>query len=188
VVALLGAAVRYAAALFLLYAAAQKVVAPRSLRHTLTALRLPAAGVVAVVVPGLEITAAVGLVVAPHSVVVATLVAGLGLAFAGAGLVALRRGEPIRCACFGESDEATLGTRQLVALPVWLAVAAVGRYAPDWGTPGLPQVTAVGLVLAALVTARSLVPSALRNHAYLKVMESQARYQTPGDAVTLETP
>jgi hypothetical protein len=178
VFALFGAATRYAAALVLLYAAAQKLAGPRSFRQTLTALRVPRVAVLAVLVPLVEIAATVCLVVLPDSIVTAVLVAGLGAAFACAGFVALRRGEHIRCACYGRSSEADLGLRQLVALPVWFAVAAICLYAPVLGSPGAAQVALVAVALAAAVTVRHLLPAAQRNRSYLNVLRSQAQYKT----------
>jgi len=174
VVELLGAAVRFAAALFLLYVAAQKLVAPRPFRQTLTQLRVPAVAAVAALVPLAEIAAAVGLVAAPRSAVSALLVGGLGVAFAGAALEAMRRGERIRCACYGRSGDAALGPRQLVALPVWLAVAAVAWFTPAGFTAGIPHVAVVTLGLALVVAVREVLPPLRRNWSYHNVLVEQS--------------
>ena len=52
-------------------------------------------------------------------------VAGLGLIFAYAGARAIRRGADVRCACYGDlSGTARLGRRQILAVPLWLGLAA----------------------------------------------------------------
>ena len=169
----LGTVVRFAAAGLLLYAAARKLASPRAFRTTLADLRVPVAATAAYLVPLVEIVAAVALVVVPRQVFTAVVVAGLGLSFAGAAAVALRRGESIRCACYGESGDANLGARQIAALPAWLAVAAIALTAPDGSTSELRFVAALALVLALFVAARTLYPLARRNWSYLKVMEKQ---------------
>jgi hypothetical protein len=173
----IGALVRYAAALLLLYAGAQKLSAPRSFRQTLVALRVPMAAVVAVVVPAVEIMTSVGLTAAPGSIGTAILVAALGSAFGMAGVVALRRGETIRCACFGGSGESTLGLRQVWAAPLWLGVAAASLLTPHGAGAGLPYVAAVALATATWVIWRSLFPAARRARSYLNVMRTQAQHK-----------
>jgi hypothetical protein len=174
VVELLGAAVRYAAALFLLYVAAQKLAAPRPFRETLMQLRVPVVTTVAALVPLAEVAAAVCLVAAPRSVVSILLVGGLGIAFAGAALVAMRRGERIRCACYGRSGDAHLGPRQLVAVPVWLAVAAVGWFAPAGWSAGVPHVAVLTLGLGLAVAVLQVLPPLRRNWTYHNVLVEQS--------------
>jgi hypothetical protein len=174
VVELLGAAVRYAAALFLLYVAAQKLVAPRPFRQTLTQLRVPAVVTVAALVPLAEVAAAIGLVAVPQSAVSALLVGGLGAAFAGAGLVAMRRGGRIRCACYGRSGDTALGPRQLATLPVWLAVAAVAWFTPAGWSAGIPHVAVVTLGLGLVVAVREVLPPLRRNWTYHNVLVEQS--------------
>jgi hypothetical protein len=177
VIALLGAAARFAAALLLVYAACGKLAAPRSFRLTLTALRMPGPKVIGAVVPVVELGAAVALCIAPNAAVTALLVAGVGTTFAAAGLLALVRGERIRCACYGQSGDAQLGRPQLIAWPLWLAVAGSGLFLPASGPTGAPLVAATLLAVAVAVAAVRLRPLAQRNHSYLAVLESQAKYQ-----------
>jgi methylamine utilization protein MauE len=170
---LLGVVVRYAAAALLLYAGARKIAAPLPFRQTLDALRLPAAGVLVLVVPVLEIAAAAALVAMPRSIATTVVVAGLGAAFAGAALLALHRDERIRCACYGHAGDGELGWRQLVALPVWLGVAVASLVLPAGSVSGLPQVTALALAVGGYVAVRELMAPAQRNRSYLKVLEKQ---------------
>ena len=170
---LLGAVVRYATAVLLLYAGARKIAAPQPFRQTLDALRLPAADVLVLVVPVVEIAAGAALVASPRSVATTVVVAGLGAAFAGAALLALHRGERIRCACYGPGGDGELGWRQLVALPAWLGVAVASLLLPAGSVSGLPQVTALALTVGGYVTVRELMAPAQRNRSYLKVLEEQ---------------
>ncbi|MFI6458342.1 MauE/DoxX family redox-associated membrane protein, partial [Streptosporangium amethystogenes] len=88
-----------------------------------------------------------GLAVAPFATWPRVLIALLALAFAGAGIRALGSGEKIKCGCFGNSG-AVLGWRQLLYLPLWLALAALAQAGPPaWtGEEGL-----LGLAVALLV-------------------------------------
>ncbi|GII95828.1 MauE/DoxX family redox-associated membrane protein [Sinosporangium siamense] len=178
----LGVAVRLAAALLLMYAAAQKLAVPRPFRQTLEALRVPAVRAVALLVPAAETAAAVGLLAAPGNPLTGTLVAGLGFSFAGAALVAMRRGESIRCACYGQEGESDLGVRQLVALPLWLGVAAVSMLVPPGEAVGVPLVAAAATALAVFAALRTLLVPALRNRSYLKTMESLSRRPAEDEA------
>ncbi|GAA1704935.1 MauE/DoxX family redox-associated membrane protein [Fodinicola feengrottensis] len=171
-IALLDVALRFGAALVLLYAATQKLAAPRPFRQTLQALRVPFAAAVAIVVPLVEIAAAIGLTVAPGGS--AALVAALGFAFAGAAVVAMSRGERIRCACYGSTGDATLGWRQLAALPLWLVVALDSFLAPDHAWSGIGQFAGLTLALAVVVAGTQLLAPMLRNRAYLRVLQTQA--------------
>jgi hypothetical protein len=137
---------------------------------------MPAVGILTTAVPLIELVAATNLVVFPRAAATTVLISGLGLAFASAGAVALWRGGAIRCACYGQS-ETNLGTRQLLALPVWFAVAAVSRVVPEPRQSGVAQMTMIALILAISMAAMLLLPLALRNRSYLNVMETQARYQ-----------
>ncbi|MGO4756223.1 MauE/DoxX family redox-associated membrane protein, partial [Streptomyces sp. 2MCAF27] len=64
----LNAVVRMMAALLLIYAAAQKLAAPRSFRSTLTALRTPRVVLVSAGVPVLELAAGFSLLSTPRFV------------------------------------------------------------------------------------------------------------------------
>jgi hypothetical protein len=66
-----------------------------------------------------------GLAFCPQSVCTQIGVMTLGATFASAGLVALRREEPILCNCFGSGLNGRLGHRQVIALVPWLAGTAI---------------------------------------------------------------
>ncbi|HMJ74741.1 MAG TPA: MauE/DoxX family redox-associated membrane protein [Iamia sp.] len=151
----LATAVQLAAAGTLLVAAAAKAAAPGRVATTISAIGLrPAAALHAVLVTA-EAGAALALVLAPGALATRALVLALGLSFAGAGLVAHRRGTSITCACFGGRDGRPLGLRQVVALPGWVVAALVPAASPLSGADGLLALTAVaagsGVVLAAPV-------------------------------------
>jgi hypothetical protein len=113
-------------------------------------------------------------VAVPRSFVSVLLVGGLGVVFAGAALVAMRRGERIRCACYGRSGDAYLGARQFAALPIWLAVAAVGWFAPAGWSAGIPHVAVLTIGLALLVAVLEVLPPLRRNWTYHNVLVEQA--------------
>lgn len=165
----LNAAVRVAAAALLIYAAARKLASPRSFRLTLTALRVPRVKVVSAGVPVVELAAGFMLLSAPRFVLTASLVTGVGVAFAVAGALALSRGTRVKCACFGGADGRELGVRQIVMLPLWSGVAALAWWAPD-GSPAGPEL-GIGVMLAlAVFAACKVVPLTRRNREYMQAM------------------
>lgn len=143
----LATAVQLAAAGALLVAAAAKAAAPERVAATMRALGLhPAAALHAVLVTA-ETVAAVALVVVPSAPMTRALVLALGLSFAGAGLVAHRRGTTIACACFGGREGHPLGLRQVAALPVWALAAFLPAASPLSGDDGLLALTAVTVAI-----------------------------------------
>lgn len=147
----LATVVQLAAAGGLLVAAAAKAAAPERVRVTLGALGLhPAAALHAALVAA-EATAAVALVAAPAAPATRALVLALGLAFAGAGAVAHRRGAVIACACFGGRDGHPLGLRQVVALPGWVVAALLPGASTLAGADGLLALTAVATAVGVLL-------------------------------------
>jgi hypothetical protein len=121
------------------------------------AVTAAAAGAIA-----LELIVSLAIVFRPHSSIAAGGVAVLAIAFAAAGIVAMRQPGSIRCHCFGAHGSGTLGKNQLYAFPFWLAGAAL-----LWSQPPVPagwrpaMFAAVGLTLAA-VRGWSAVSEALR--------------------------
>lgn len=165
----LNAAVRIVAAVLLIYAAAQKLAAPRSFRSTLAALRIPHVVFVSVSVPLLELTAGFALLSTPRFAPTAVLVAGLGVAFAAAGVLVLIRRTRVKCACFGRGDGGDLGLRQIAMLPLWGGVAALAIGTPD-RSPAGPEL-AIGVTLALSVfTALKVVPLTRKNREYMQAM------------------
>ena len=123
-VALLGASI-------LLWAGLEKARDPGSTVSTLRELGAPTAlarvgGFVLILA---ELVIAVGLVFWPDSVWIQAGVVVLAGAFAVAGLLALRRGELIRCSCFGSARRGYLGANQIKALVPWLGGVAILRVA-----------------------------------------------------------
>ena len=79
-------------------------------------------------------------------------VAALAIAFAAAGVLALRIGRPIRCDCFGSGSSTALGVKQISTLPLWLlgvGLLSLEPHAPSWEYSAA-QMSAVGLCLAGL--------------------------------------
>ncbi|MFC3381736.1 MauE/DoxX family redox-associated membrane protein [Couchioplanes azureus] len=165
--------VRLLTAALLIHAAAQKLTAPAAIRLTLTTLRMPFPRFSGAALGVAELAAAVLLLVVPRSGVTAAMVIALGASFAGAAMVALARGEPVRCACFGRESQATLGWTQLVLFPVWPAVAWVTHTASSEHVVGVRWVAVTGLAVSVSVAVRRLSPLAWRSWRYLKVLEGQ---------------
>lgn len=111
------------AALVMGLAGAAKLANPQSFRSTLTSLGAPHPNLVASLVAIFEVGASQLLVWAASTTLAAVVTAGLGLVFALAGLRALMLPHKVSCACFGRNSK-PLGTRQLLALPLWILVAA----------------------------------------------------------------
>jgi hypothetical protein len=149
----LGGAVQLAVVAVLVVAAASKLASPRRFRLTLEQLGVRRVETGRLAVPAVELAAAVGLAAAPASVPARVAVIGIGAALATVGAWVLVRGERIECACFGGAGGATLGLRQVLALPAWVAGALLPA---AWSTPlagreGLVAMAAVTLAAAAVV-------------------------------------
>lgn len=138
----------------LLRAAVEKVRDLRPTAATIRALGVPdsLASVVAASVTVAELAVAAAVLFRPDATPTHLGIVALAVAFALAGLLALRRGEPIRCNCFG-AGSADLGKTQLLALAPWVTGAAVLRLgfaeAPDL-TRSAVCFAATSLTLAAL--------------------------------------
>ncbi|WP_329402380.1 MauE/DoxX family redox-associated membrane protein [Streptomyces melanogenes] len=170
--ATLNAVVRIAAAALLIYAAAQKLAAPRSFRSTLTALRVPRPVLVSAGVPLVELGAGFCLLSVPRATLTAALVAALGLSFATAGALALGRGTKVKCACFGQTDGGDLGPRQMAMLPLWGGVAALAMWTPDRSPAGPELAISVTLALS-VVAALQVLPLTRKNREYMQAMVPQ---------------
>jgi hypothetical protein len=99
-----------------------------------------------------EIGIVIGLVYDRSSAWTQAGIAAIAIAFASAGILALRIGKPIRCNCFGTGKWSALGPKQIATLPIWLFAAALlslEQYTPSLEHAAI-QVAAVGLCLAAL--------------------------------------
>jgi methylamine utilization protein MauE len=109
----------------LLWAGLEKARAVTSLSSGLQQLGIPVriTPLLARIVIAVELVTGVGLIYRPSVAVLAT-VAILAVIFAGAGLIALVRGQRIACGCFGPLGSRVLGRDQLVALPLWLGGTA----------------------------------------------------------------
>ena len=145
-------AVALAMASILLWAGLEKARALPSVASALAQLGVPQKRVSAAAVSliAAELAVALGLIFRPGSAATLVGVLGLAVAFAGAGLIAMVRHRRIRCSCFGSSGGAALGKRQLLALPLWIAGAAVLRLQPPPPWQGEVSLAVVGLSLAAL--------------------------------------
>ncbi len=111
----------------LLWAGLEKVRSLATFQHTIRALGLGGANGTALAygLPLLEIALAGFLFLAPAVILVPIGVAGIGLLFGTAGLLAVRRGQRIVCSCFGATGATTLGIRQIVAVPLWMTAALI---------------------------------------------------------------
>jgi hypothetical protein len=153
-VAILATAVALVGASILLVAGLEKARDPASTTSTLRQLGLPAvlANVGMLVIPA-ELAVALGLVFRPDSGVTQAGVVLLAGAFAVAGLLALRRDEPVRCTCFGSGRSGYLGSSQLLALVPWVGGAAflhVATLTPPSPSRGAAMLAGAGLTMAAV--------------------------------------
>jgi len=143
--------IQAAAALVLLYAGASKLAQPEDIRKTIGALGLPGSPIVLAAALGVaELGAAALLVVVPASPVTSAVVLALGGAFAVAGALAMTRRVQVHCACLGPALSGRLGVRQLLSLPLWIAVAGAGVV--DRTVPLAGDRLELLVVLAILVT------------------------------------
>lgn len=150
---LLATFVALALSAVLLVAALEKARAPALTAATLRglgvrhALALPVTRVLTLA----ELGTAMAVLFAPASTVTHAAIAALAVAFAVAGVMALRSDEPLRCSCFGAGG-GDLGWRQIVALVPWLAGVAVLRSA----TPNVDGALLFALVALLILAARSI--------------------------------
>ncbi|MEV0590607.1 MauE/DoxX family redox-associated membrane protein [Nonomuraea cavernae] len=138
-----------------------------------------AGSLLAVVVPVAEIVTGAGLVLVPSATWPVASVAGLGVLFAAAGLLALRTGRNITCSCLGAGGS-MLGRRQIGLLPAWLGVAAaLYLLAPAWpASQGIQYLAAVTVGIVA-VRAHALVRLASRSAGYRKAIGEAAGVRRP---------
>ena len=151
-----GAACQVLLAGTLVFAALSKVPHLRQFQHALRELgvgeqqrvRAVAGSVIAV-----EFVTGVALLVLPASAWPRAAVAGLAVAFAVAGVKAMRTERRIACHCFGNLGRGLLGRRQLALLPVWAVLLLIAQWRPPTWTPvsGLVVLTCL---LAALTFAQ----------------------------------
>ncbi|GAA1586261.1 hypothetical protein GCM10009804_47990 [Kribbella hippodromi] len=115
-------------ACLLLFAGLAKLRRPETLAQVFTRLGAPSrtASQVAWLVIAAELTFGTALLVAAGAVWPRVGAALLAIGFALAGLRAMTAKLHVRCACFGDG-QATLGKRQLLALPGWLIALAVAQ-------------------------------------------------------------
>jgi len=121
-------AVTVAMAAVLFRAVTEKARDLGPLAETIRALGAPPsiAPLAALAVTSAEILVALALLFRPDATATHAAIVALAALFALAGLLAMRRDEPIRCSCFG-SGSAVLGRAQLIALIPWIGGAAMLR-------------------------------------------------------------
>lgn len=150
-IALMGASI-------LLWAGLEKARDPGSTVSTLRQLGVPAGPARAswLLIPA-ELAVGLGLVFRPDAVWIQLGVVVLAGAFAIAGLIALRRGVQIHCACFGSTRRGYLGTNQIIALVPWVGGAAILRVA-DVEPPSLSRGSTMLAGVALTMAGVRLVP------------------------------
>jgi hypothetical protein len=151
-VAILATTVALVGASILLWAGLEKARDPASTASTLRQLGVPArlTNAAGLIIPA-ELAVALGLVFRPDSAVTQGGVILLAGAFALAGLLALRRNEPVRCSCFGSGWGGNLGRNQVLGLVPWVGGAAflhVVDLAPPSPSRGAAMLAGVGLTMA----------------------------------------
>ena len=110
----------------------------------------------ALVLAGVEIAVALGLVFRPDSFLTQGGVVALALAFGSAGAVALLRDEPIRCGCFGAGGSGYLGWKQVTAMLPWFAGAAVLRLLMPAPPPLRVSATGLASIGLGIAAARAI--------------------------------
>jgi hypothetical protein len=111
------------------------------------------------IVPCVESTAAAALLTDPGLPAAQLLTFGVFGCFCIAGLVAIRSGRSIACACFGAQRSATLGWQQVVQLvPVTIVLALLQRYDMPWEAQQGVGLTAAALAAAAVALGLPAVP------------------------------
>ncbi|MFC6555185.1 MauE/DoxX family redox-associated membrane protein [Nonomuraea cavernae] len=140
-----------------------------------------AGSLLAVAVPVAEIVTGAGLVLVPSATWPVASVAGLGVLFAVAGLLALRTGRNITCSCLGAGGS-MLGRRQIGLLPAWLGVAAaLYLLAPDWPAAQGIQSTPVAIVVEeGRFTRATTVPSSRQLYALLESLRANRTIEVGG--------
>jgi uncharacterized membrane protein YphA (DoxX/SURF4 family) len=109
-------------------AAGAKLARPAATRRTFAALGLPMPGLLARLVPPVEILTAIALIAAPRTgAVMATL---LLLAFTAVLVILMAKGVEEPCACFGQIRTRPIGSRDLVRNAILLGAAALTLLAP----------------------------------------------------------
>jgi hypothetical protein len=134
----------------LLVAALEKARTPVPTVATLRGLGVPHALALPVtrVLTLAEFGTAIAVLFAPASTLTHAAIVALAVAFALAGVVALRSDKPLRCSCFGAGG-GYLGWRQIIALAPWLAGVAVLRVAAPSADGALLFACTALLILAA---------------------------------------
>jgi hypothetical protein len=183
---LIGVGATVAVAGVLLWAGLEKLRVHRDFLGTLTALGtapqwLRRTGAVAV--PVVELSVALGLLFWPGNRLPQLGIVVLAVAFAVAGVLALRAAQPIRCACFGLSGS-RLGRRQLYAFPAWIGAAVAIAAAPPLWTAGTGTTVLAGTVLAmaavrAVAVERARRAAAATRHAFAESTGNPPSLFTP---------
>ena len=143
-------------------AALLKAASISEFRSSLVAIGLPVdlVGPLGWAVVAIEAAVAVALVAMPATAWPRLLAVCLSLVFAGVGVRALAGGRAIKCGCFGSVGRRNLGWAQVLALPIWLGLAAVAQAQPpswswDEGVLGLTGLIGVLLVWRSVVEVRT---------------------------------
>lgn len=151
----LSLAIRIVVAGVLAFAAVAKTLdGTARLAQTLQALGLSGAiaGLLKRAVPPVELLAAFALISLSPALSALT-VGTVGVSFGGLGLIGLTARKPVPCSCFGAKTEGTLGWRQMLATPLWLACAGLIYVEPE---PS-PEVLLVMVILTFSATAAAVI-------------------------------
>jgi hypothetical protein len=150
-----------AVACVLLAGALSTCAAPSSFVSTLQAVGVPPAIATRSwwAVPCAEFAAAAALLTDPGSSAAQVLTLAVFAGFLVVGLVALRSGRSIACACFGGRSAATLGWHQVAqVVPVAAVLLALQYYELSWSPRQGLGLTAAALAAAAVALAAPAVP------------------------------
>jgi hypothetical protein len=152
------------AAAVLLFAAAAKLVSPDPLARSLRRLtRTPSLSSHVAVrgVGGIEVAVAFGMLIEPIRLAASVLLCLLGLSFAALGGLGRARKVAEPCGCFGLSSQQPLGSRNIAAGLLLIAIGAANLATADRLIGDVraapPLLAAALLCLACAATGRSLL-------------------------------
>lgn len=157
-----------AVAATLVLAAVAKLRDPARTTGDFAALGLPVPGLLARLVPAVEIGVALALIVVPGWGAVAAF--GLFVLFTALLVSLIRSGQPIACSCFGAVSDEPVSWVEVARNGVLLAAAAVVVPVDQLAVPGLPAVVAfsaaaiVGALIVQLVAFKRDVGAVWSTH------------------------
>ncbi len=162
------------AAVTLIHSGGMKLAEPSAIRHAVEALDIPHAPTMAALLALLELGTAVTLILLPGNLFTVALIVTLASIFTTTAALALHRHVQVECACFSSSGSSTLGWRQVVLAPVWLAVAVSVIAAPVVLADQRPTLTLVMVGVVTIGAVTRLLPLLIEHRVQRRIIEGTA--------------